>query len=138
MGLARGNLLPSLTGGVSQPIRVITVGPASPTAKRLYFDNMFWFWVVKSGSGSPVIDDDFNCSSITDNGVGDFTPNIATAFSNGTYGGGHGQIIGSSAGRRLMVVSPATTSFQMQNRATSNASLQDGGSDFHVILAGDN
>lgn len=138
MTIARGNLLPSLSGGVTQPIAVTATGPATPTAQRLNLDQLIFFWVVKSGAGTPAIDDDFNCSSITDTAVGQFTPNIATAFSNATYGGGHGQIIGTSAGRRLMMVSPATTSFQIDNRATSNDSLQDGGSDFHIILAGDN
>lgn len=135
----RRMLIPTLGGGVvAQPITVTAVGVATPTARRLYFDNMVFFWVRKTGGGSPAIDDDFNCSSITDTGVGRFTPNIATAFSNATYGGGLGHIVSTtSIDADLCLVSPATTSFEIANRDNAGG-LKDGNSDFHVLLLGDN
>ncbi|RWQ21581.1 hypothetical protein [Mesorhizobium sp.] len=43
-------------------------------------------WVYfNAGAGTPVIGDDFNVSSITDNGVGDFTINFTTALPNANY-----------------------------------------------------
>ena len=41
-------------------------------------------WVIFSASST--IDASYNVSSITDNGVGDFTINFTTAFSSGNYG----------------------------------------------------
>lgn len=43
-------------------------------------------WVnFNASSGSPVIRDSFNVTSITDNGVGDFTVNFTTAMANANY-----------------------------------------------------
>lgn len=43
-------------------------------------------WVTfDASSGTPVILDSYNVSSITDNGVGDFTINFTTAFTNTSY-----------------------------------------------------
>lgn len=42
-------------------------------------------WVNFNGSGTPAITASENVSSITDNGVGDFTINFTTAFSNANY-----------------------------------------------------
>jgi hypothetical protein len=43
-------------------------------------------WVkFDASSGTPVISDSYNVTSITDNGVGDFTINFTTAFANANY-----------------------------------------------------
>ena len=42
-------------------------------------------WVNWNGTGSVVVRDSYNVSSITDNGVGDFTVNLATPLSNANY-----------------------------------------------------
>ena len=62
-----------------------TAAPATPTANHLYKDKMVGAWCNWSGGGAPSIDDDVNVSSITDNGVGDYTFNFATAMANATY-----------------------------------------------------
>lgn len=137
----RRNLSPQLNGGrLTQPVTLTITAGATPTAKRQYVDNLAWFWVKKSGLGTPAIDDDFNCSSITDTAVGQFTPNIATAFANATYGGGHGHVITTDGGYTLIVSTKATTSFLMENRGNYSASdaLSDTASDFMVVFSGDN
>jgi len=40
---------------------------------------------IASSAGTPSINDSFNVSSITDNGVGIYTSNISAAFSNTSY-----------------------------------------------------
>lgn len=42
-------------------------------------------WINFNGSGTPTARDSYNVSSITDNGVGDYTINFSTAFSGATY-----------------------------------------------------
>jgi hypothetical protein len=42
-------------------------------------------WVNFNGTGTVAIRDDFNVSSITDNGTGDYTINFSTAMSNANY-----------------------------------------------------
>ena len=42
-------------------------------------------WVNFDGSGTVAIRDDFNVSSITDNGTGDYTVNFTTAMANANY-----------------------------------------------------
>lgn len=43
-------------------------------------------WVNFNGSGTVAIRDSFNCSSITDNGTGDYTVNFAAAMPTANYG----------------------------------------------------
>ena len=42
-------------------------------------------WVNFDGSGTVAVRDDFNVSSITDNGTGDYTVTFATAMANVNY-----------------------------------------------------
>ena len=42
-------------------------------------------WINFNGTGTPTARDSYNVSSITDNGVGDYTINFTTAFSGATY-----------------------------------------------------
>ena len=42
-------------------------------------------WVNFNGTGTPAIRDDFNVSSITDNGTGDYTVNFSTSMPNANY-----------------------------------------------------
>ena len=42
-------------------------------------------WIRFNGTGTIAINDNFNCSSITDNGTGDYTMTMQTAMSNGNY-----------------------------------------------------
>jgi len=59
--------------------------PATPTAGVLYRDGLVRGWVETSGGGAWTIDDDFNVSSITDNGTGDLTVNWAIDLPNANY-----------------------------------------------------
>ena len=50
------------------------------------FKNFIHSWVnFAANTGTPVITDSFNVSSITDNGVGDFTVNLTTAHANANF-----------------------------------------------------
>jgi hypothetical protein len=55
-------------------------------------------WVNFDGTGTPAIRASGNVSSITDNGVGDYTVNFATALADANYvlvvGGGNGRALG--------------------------------------------
>ena len=42
-------------------------------------------WVNFNGTGTVAIRDDFNVSSISDNGTGDYTVNFSNSFSNANY-----------------------------------------------------
>ena len=53
-----------------------TEGIASSTAKA---------WVNFDGTGTVAINSAYNVSSITDNGVGDYSINFATSLANGNY-----------------------------------------------------
>ena len=51
-------------------------------------------WVNFNGTGTVAIRDDFNVSTITDNGTGDYTINFTNAFANANY-----TMTGSSGGQ---------------------------------------
>lgn len=60
--------------------------PATPVANRLYSDSTCHAWLTLDGDAAPAtILADYNISSVTDNAVGDYTPNFATAMSAATY-----------------------------------------------------
>ena len=62
--------------------------------RQQYHDSACKAWVKVGGAdGTPDIAQGYNVSSITDNGVGDYTINFTTAFS-----GGHLQLWGAGAG----------------------------------------
>ena len=42
-------------------------------------------WINFNGTGTPAIRDDFNVSSITDNGTGDYTINFSSALASADY-----------------------------------------------------
>ena len=48
-------------------------------------DNIVLAWVSFNGTGTPAIEDDFNVSTITDNGNGDYTVNYTTNLPNDDY-----------------------------------------------------
>lgn len=59
---------------------------ATPTLTRVYSDSIITAWLAATDSaGTPTITDDYNVSSITDNNVGDYTINFATALGAATY-----------------------------------------------------
>lgn len=72
----------------ADPVVATTVAGATPTAERLYNDNTVKGWLswTDSGGTSLTLEDDFNCSSVTDNGTGNLTFVFATAMADSTYG----------------------------------------------------
>jgi hypothetical protein len=54
-------------------------------------------WINFNGTGTPAITDSYNISSITDNGLGDYTINFTTAFANANYVMVGGQKAGGAA-----------------------------------------
>lgn len=71
----------ALVFGTSPTITTATVSgsaPSTPTTNVLYTDSLLRAWIRFNGTGTPAIAADFNVSSITDNGAGDYTLNFAT------------------------------------------------------------
>lgn len=66
-------------------LQITTAAPATPTANTLYADNVPKAWVSFNGSGTVAINDDFNVTSITDNGVGSYAINWDLDFANANY-----------------------------------------------------
>tara|TARA_B100001939_G_scaffold188478_1_gene162349 strand:+ start:302 stop:682 length:381 start_codon:yes stop_codon:yes gene_type:complete len=67
---------------------VQNTGSGAPTFKNssgTEIGQLCRVWVSFSGSGTPSINDDFNVSSITDNGTGRFIVNYASAMANNDY-----------------------------------------------------
>lgn len=62
--------------------------PATPDADTLYKANIVKGWINLNGTGTATINDDFNVTSIVDNGTGDFTITWATAFNDAFYAAG--------------------------------------------------
>lgn len=61
-----------------------TAGTQTVTQDRLY-RGAATAWVNFNGTGTVAIRDSYNVSSITDNGVGDYTVNFQTALANVNY-----------------------------------------------------
>ena len=73
----------TITSAVLRAVTLTTVAPSTPGASVLYSDSIVKGWARFQVDGT--IDDDLNVSSITDNGIGDWTVNWATAFASTTY-----------------------------------------------------
>ncbi len=57
----------------------------SPVSSMVFHQGVAKAWVNFNGTGTPAINDSYNVTSITDNGVGDYTINFTTAFGNAFY-----------------------------------------------------
>lgn len=81
-------------------------------------------WVNFNGTGTVAIRASFNVSSITDNGVGSYTVNFATALSNANYAAiGTRSPVGSAADASCATSSNTTNGFLVQcgyNGTTGN------------------
>ena len=63
-------------------------GSGAPTVKNSSGDEIGQFakaWVSFNGTGTIAIRDDFNVTSLTDNGTGDYAVNFDNAMSNANY-----------------------------------------------------
>jgi hypothetical protein len=72
MSTARFDTLQNAAGSKSVPVSTVVDGSAKA-------------WVNFNGTGTVSIRSSFNVSSITDNGVGDYTVNFATAMADANY-----------------------------------------------------
>ena len=50
-----------------------------------YGDNAIHAWADIDGTGTPHLDNNYNCTSVTDHGTGDYTVNFSTNASNAHY-----------------------------------------------------
>lgn len=62
----------------------ITTAYTSPGTQKFH-PSAAKAWVLFNGTGTPAISASYNVSSITDNGVGDYTVNLSVAFSSSSY-----------------------------------------------------
>ena len=108
-------------------LTVNTLAPATPVAKTLYEDSIIKGWVRFNAAGT--IADDVNVSSITDNGVGNWTVNWATAFASANYA--VTMLVGSDSqvnNRVMAIVSIGVSSIQIvsaNNDATASVVASD-------------
>jgi len=105
-------------------------------------------WVNFDGSGTAAIRDDFNVSSLTDNGTGDYTITFDTALANNDYALVTNQRLDTSGGAPNIVHTGnehddnTTTAARIicgtgnQNAAGSSGSTGDVSS-IHVVVFGD-
>lgn len=72
-------------------------------------------WVNFNGTGTVAIRDSLNVSSITDNGVGDYTTNFTTALANANYSAtlSYGATTGNTnSHKRHDTIAPTTTALR--------------------------
>ena len=91
-------------------------------------------WVNFSGTGTPAIQEDFNFTSITDNGTGNYTLNFTANMSSGNYVS-VGSVCASSKGV-VSIDSLAAASLQVYTREASTETLNDYG-ETSVLVFGD-
>ncbi len=71
-------------------------------------------WVNFNGTGTPAIRADFNVSSITDNGTGDYTINFTTALTDANYSAVSTNSGSGATGEYLSgIISMSTTTVRM-------------------------
>ena len=85
--------------------------------------NKVWFTLGMDA----VQDDSFNCSSVDDDGTGDFGIHFTNAFSNALYSSAQAVTV-TALNDRMMIQSPSKTSSAVEVRtlATSNGSDTEG------------
>jgi hypothetical protein len=141
-----------LIGGVMTGALTLSGNPSSAlhAAPKQYVDGhqgMAKAWVNFNGGGTIAIRDSFNVSSITDNGVGDYTVNFATAMPNANYAVSFTVDVPIMAGPGLASVSagihastaPSTTAVRLNSRYL-DTNVSAGARDVtyaHVAIHGD-
>ena len=80
-------------------------------------------WCKINGTGTPAINDSFNCSgSITDNGNGDYSIGITSAFSNVSNIVAVGMEVENSTSSAIAIGSSSTSSLRLKSFDNGNAS----------------
>ncbi|MBA3591385.1 hypothetical protein [Methylibium sp.] len=95
---SRWRILTGPGAATSAAVAAETAGAYIAPDKAKYSPSAAKAWVRFNGTGTPAIADQYGMSSITDNGVGDYTLNFTTAFANANYAmaGASGNAAGSS------------------------------------------
>lgn len=89
----------------------------SPTAKA---------WVNFNGSGTVAIRGQFNVSSITDNGVGDYTANFTNAMNDTNYCAvGNNGVLGASSTRTTNPHTMSTSNYRFEATGSTTGALTD-------------
>jgi hypothetical protein len=120
MSTAKFDTLQNAAGSKSVPVSTVVDGSAKA-------------WVNFNGTGTVAIRAAFNVTSITDNGVGDYTVNFTTAMPDANYG-----VVGigaSSSGNSWGILSlataavngtdPTTTAFRIKAANSNGSGLSD-------------
>ena len=118
MSLIKANNITNTTGGIP----TVKSQQLIPTA-----------WVNFNGTGTVAIQDSENVSSITDNGIGDYTITFATAMANANYSGG-GMAANTGMGTVLhwrYSSSPSLTTTAAHVRTARNSS--EAASDSYIV-----
>lgn len=112
MSTVRTNTLSNAAGSASVPVDTVINGSAKA-------------WVNFNGTGTVAIRAAFNVSSITDNGVGDYTVNFTTALADANYAMAGNQLGGAtspgSGARALCPLTFNTSSLRVIDTAGTGA-----------------
>ena len=96
-------------------------------------------WVNFNGTGTVAIRASGNVSSITDNGLGDYTVNFSTAMQDDDYavsGAGQMDTIDANAGARVFGIRRTSTAMQTTScRVVMSIPATDGGTDCTTVCA---
>ncbi len=112
MSTARFNTLQNAAGSKSVPVDTVVDGSAKA-------------WVIFNGVGTVSITQAFNVSSITDNAVGDYTVNFATALASANYAAtssaGYGNNAASGEANTYIPYNATPTTTSVRMAVTSDA-----------------
>ncbi len=105
MSTIKTNTLQNVAGTLSVPVDTVVQGSAKA-------------WVNFNGTGTVAIRAAFNVSSITDNGVGDYTVNFTTAMPDANYGfsasSSRNSLANTNAGNAgIMTTAPSTNAIRI-------------------------
>ena len=118
-------------------------GSGAPTFKNssgTEIGQLVKMWISFNGTGTVAIRDDFNASSVTDNGQGDYTISFTNAMSGTNY-----CILGTSNYERVLNSgrlftsprTPQTGNIRIQLMGDSNSSVMYDSEDVYLAIFGD-
>jgi hypothetical protein len=112
MSTLRTDTLTNAAGTKSVPVATVVDGSAKA-------------WVNFNGTGTVAIRAGFNVSSITDNGVGDYTANFTAAFADANYGFAGASSSSSTVFSSLATASRTASAHRINTKNTNNGVNQD-------------
>ena len=108
-------------GGVTSASIVNVIAEGGSTTTNLA-QGLAKAWCKINGTGTPAINDSFNCGSITDNGTGDYSTAITSAFSNVSNIVAIGMEFENSTSCAIAIGSSSTSSMRLKSFDEGNAS----------------